>query len=352
MRLYEKGTDLKGGVYMEKRKIFYPLFLTAWCFFVVLVVFFGFFLDGGTDWFGIEEAVSKTITPLNFKMLTMGINQWSLTGVVLAVLTIYFVFIGLIRRNQKEKEGIYVFALTLICIPLLISSSVLALYPLTNEIFDASLFFLGETFLFALIPSILIYLILLPFFLVFGRRKAEDGFEEVKVMKKEEEKVENDDEKDEDVSKDFSNFVAYAPSLEEETKKVLDDGFYLRGEDGEIHKLSSETSIYGMIEYVFKGVLKKQEYSFFYQSNGKEYEIPEKIPFDHGYTFEGKADSVFFVKEALRCYNENEKRSFVYVNPKSVLTYVGEGKEVSLYVRIFDNEFSDLDNRWLVIYAD
>lgn len=137
--------------------------------------------------------------------------------------------------------------------------------------------------------------------------------------------------------------------LESHKERIL-PGFYL-SDNSEDHILTMEKSIYeGQNEYSYSGNIENGEVSF---GILKFIRVPEnKIP-NYGYTFEGIADKIFKVENALRCWHNEQDRSFVYIKDDSKLTFVGDkNKKYKIYVRLFDNEFNDDDNRWIVIYAE
>lgn len=132
----------------------------------------------------------------------------------------------------------------------------------------------------------------------------------------------------------------------------LVDGFYFV-ENGENHLLRKNHSIYNMDEYVYSGKINKGIVSFSISKDGQLVNIPALKQPNYGYTFEGLADEVFKVGNALECYNEQENRSFIYINEDSFLTFIGDPlKQYNVYIRLFDNEFGFDNDRWLVVYVE
>lgn len=132
----------------------------------------------------------------------------------------------------------------------------------------------------------------------------------------------------------------------------LVDGFYFV-ENGENHLLRKNHSIYNMDEYVYSGKINKGIVNFSISKDGQVVNIPALKQPNYGYTFEGLADEVFKVGNALECYNEQENRSFIYINEDSFLTFIGDPlKQYNVYIRLFDNEFGFDNDRWLVVYVE
>lgn len=155
-------------------------------------------------------------------------------------------------------------------------------------------------------------------------------------------------------------FIAESPSIIElKEKKVLPalplkPGFYISDKvKNKQSILSLQKSIYKMNEYVYSGFMSKGKVDFAIFQNGKLQVVPLKKDFNYGYTFEGLADKIFKVENALRCRSDKEKRSFVYINKGSYLTFIGDPNvEYNLYIRLFDNEFNENNDRWIVVYAE
>lgn len=134
-----------------------------------------------------------------------------------------------------------------------------------------------------------------------------------------------------------------------DTTAIPAPGFYL-ADSVDNHVLNLQRSIYDMNEFVYSGRIETGDVQF---EIVKVIPVPEnKVP-NHGYTLEGIADKIFKVENALRCWHDEQGRSFVYVKEDSKLTFVGDPSvQYNIYVRLFENEFGTENNRWIVIYAD
>lgn len=126
---------------------------------------------------------------------------------------------------------------------------------------------------------------------------------------------------------------------------MIEQGF------GLVHKLRKNKSIFGIDEYVYTGRLHKGDLTF---ATGEELKIivPRHGKYNYGFTLEGEANEMFKVRNALTSYNKFENRTFSYVNPNSVLEFVGDPfVNYSLYVRIYEDCYGVKNSRWVVIYA-
>ena len=120
---------------------------------------------------------------------------------------------------------------------------------------------------------------------------------------------------------------------------------------GKVHELVKETSIFGVEEYIYRGKLHQGEITFV-GGEGLKDVYPTKEGENHGYTLEGEAQKLFRAENALVRHSESEDRDFVYVNPRSVLKFVGDSrKNYEIHIRIYDNCYGNGNNRWVVIFA-
>ncbi len=124
---------------------------------------------------------------------------------------------------------------------------------------------------------------------------------------------------------------------------------------GQLHLLDEVASPYGGVEYFYKGRIHKGTLNL--SSGGSaEHLIPAHKPEAHGYTLQGEARKLFEATNALTVQDDKQDSTYIYINPKSTLKYIGNPtKEYELYIRIF-NDFNAPatladDNRWAVIYA-
>lgn len=122
---------------------------------------------------------------------------------------------------------------------------------------------------------------------------------------------------------------------------------------GKLHRMENGTSAYGDKEYTYVGKIHKGEVKFLTGRN-TDIIIPQKGDWDYGYTLEGQANQLFEAKNALVRYNEEEKRTFIYINDESKLEFLGGlDREYELYIRIFDRDPDGRTNfRWVVIFAN
>lgn len=121
---------------------------------------------------------------------------------------------------------------------------------------------------------------------------------------------------------------------------------------GKVHEMKKVTSVFGVDEYTYVGKLHQGEVTFIGGEGLKEV-YPVKEGDNHGFTLEGKAQEIFHCENALVRHSDSENRDFVYVNPKSVLKFVGDTKKCyTIKVRFYDNCYGEGNNRWVVIYAE
>lgn len=112
-------------------------------------------------------------------------------------------------------------------------------------------------------------------------------------------------------------------------------------------------SVYGMPEYVAIGKFHAGRCAFLWVDKDQKTFVPYSKDFDYGYTFEGEAQSLFQVQNALACVaKDDEDRTYVYIKEDSNLIFLGkEDEDYEIDVRLFDNALGNPNNRWLVIYA-
>ncbi|MFA6861235.1 MAG: hypothetical protein WCR56_02500 [Bacilli bacterium] len=134
--------------------------------------------------------------------------------------------------------------------------------------------------------------------------------------------------------------------------KLVDGVYFDERGFGEVHLMNENESIFGVKEYVYKGYIHKGRCGFV---SGKKLavKIPCKEEWNHGYTLEGAAQDIFKVDNALCIRNGMEKRTFCYINSKSVFKFVGDPNvQYALYVRFYENCYGVENNRWVVIWAE
>lgn len=156
----------------------------------------------------------------------------------------------------------------------------------------------------------------------------------------------------ESIRKDGADFIAVAPTMggcsfqQKSPLKKNKPGMYLSDRNIS-HPLTLHQSVYQMDEYLYSGSV---------ENGSVEFElikpIPERKKPNYGYTFEGIADKIFRVDNALRCWHDEQGRGFVYIKENSELVFIGDkDKKYDIYVRLFDNEFNVDNDRWIVVYA-
>ena len=132
----------------------------------------------------------------------------------------------------------------------------------------------------------------------------------------------------------------------------LPEGVYLDEKGfGEIHPLTVDEDDFGEREYIYRGTLHKGALAIV---TGKKLTITVPMPgYDHGYTFEGAAQEIFKVENALNVTNPAERRTFSYINPHSQLTFFGDPKqEYEIHFHIYDNCKGENNFRWVVVRAE
>lgn len=136
----------------------------------------------------------------------------------------------------------------------------------------------------------------------------------------------------------------------EATGWVGTEDLYLVEGDGKIdpsHQFKSQISgIYGVKEYFWKGIIHPGVIKFVH-GNGKV--IPVPADSNHGYTLVGKAKNLISPENALEVLSESGDQAYVYIQPESFIKYVGDAKEHTIYVRIYDNNSGDNNDRWLTL---
>ncbi len=121
---------------------------------------------------------------------------------------------------------------------------------------------------------------------------------------------------------------------------------------GKVHQMDEEISpVFNCREYIYTGTLHFGEIQFL---GGEKLQdrYPSVADRDHGYTFEGIANDIFEVVDALNRYNDEEGRTFNYIKPGSRLIFKGVRNRVyEIHIRIYDNIYGVNNNRWVVIFA-
>lgn len=134
--------------------------------------------------------------------------------------------------------------------------------------------------------------------------------------------------------------------------KGSEDLYFLEGEGGidAAHQFKAQISgIYGMKEYYWIGKIGQGPVSFKH-ADGRPVPVPADA--NHGYTLVGKAKDFFSAENALVVLSESGDQAYVYVQPESVLRYVGDDKVHTIYVRVYDNDNGDNNDRWLTLSID
>lgn len=148
----------------------------------------------------------------------------------------------------------------------------------------------------------------------------------------------------------------YMPKKRIQTVDTADQGWkgtedlYLisneRGFDS-AHQFKSQISgIYGVKEYIWTGVIPQGRIDFKHL-DGRP--IPVPADSNHGYTLVGKAKDLFEAENALVVLSESGDQAYVYIQPESHIKYVGDDKVHTLYVRIYDNDNGENNDRWLTL---
>jgi len=121
---------------------------------------------------------------------------------------------------------------------------------------------------------------------------------------------------------------------------------------GRIHSLERGISSYGDESYKFQGHLHKSEICFYYGSDFTQ-SVPVPGNGDYGFTLEGDSRELFYSKNADVSENNNEGRTYIYINEKSKLFFNGSTLlEYAIYFRVFKEEVNNRFVRWISIYAE
>ena len=345
---------------------------------------------------------------LGFPAVDGTASGWSLIGTVAVV--IYFFSFGvrgfetdtMVKATRTDNRR-FAFKLmfSLFCFMLLVNVIVLSLLPLNSSNVKNAALFAGESGVLALIVTLIVFLIFaIIFFVVAACKKNAARKAKAKALKKAEaatseieakpaeavSRTMEDIEKEEaidsaapsvtevsvvngeavideglgkaedsvaaDEAIDSTPEPEPAPAEEPAPEKQLADGIYLETPDHRFIALNIHSSPYfSDPEYGFSGKLGHGIYRVVVVTDGAVEEAPySKVAYDVGYTLEGAADSIFAVDHSLRCYSEEEKRSFNYTNGDSLLRFHGdENRDYTIWVRIYDNTSN---RRWCVIYAE
>lgn len=108
--------------------------------------------------------------------------------------------------------------------------------------------------------------------------------------------------------------------------------------------------VYNVTEYVFIGkLIKDQEISFVHLNGDK---VPMHLNNNYGYTLQGNAQNLLKCEGAMISTNKEQSETYIYINKNSKLFYVGEEKEIKLFIRIFDNCNGQVNDRWMTIFAE
>ena len=121
---------------------------------------------------------------------------------------------------------------------------------------------------------------------------------------------------------------------------------------GRIHSLERGISSYGDESYKFQGHLHKSEIAFYYGSDYSQ-SVPVAGNGEYGFTLEGDSRELFYSKNAYVSENNNEGRTYIYINEKTKLFFNGSTlTEYSIYFRVFKEEVNNKFVRWISIYAE
>lgn len=138
-------------------------------------------------------------------------------------------------------------------------------------------------------------------------------------------------------------------------KKNLQDLFIVVNSSkiNEKHQFSKAYSdIYKCDEFVWKGNLTHGATIKFCHADGRllpNIEVYNNIS-GPGITLSGKQACLEFkVEDALVCPVDDYDLIYNFMSDKSKLTYLGETKERTIYIRIYDNNLGNDNDRWLVI---
>lgn len=266
-------------------------------------------------------------------------QSWSLIVIVL----VYIWLLCFLFHFKKEKD---VFLLGIILwLSGVAGAVVLSLYPLTMDVAYDSGVILGESLAIGALITFVLFILLLPAYIISLRSKDATGVFEGKDDEADKEEIIPD--KENDKHNDSLPVIKQKASEEK-----LDPGIYLINKEGDLkYKMKEQKSSFGWVEYVVNESIKSGEYSIVKVSAKGNERIPYS-GFNHGYTLEGIGDRVITIKDSLRIWNEVEKRSFNYVNSESILTFSNE-EEINLdvFVRFYGDDGKQNGYRWCVIYV-
>lgn len=114
---------------------------------------------------------------------------------------------------------------------------------------------------------------------------------------------------------------------------------------------SSISPIYQVKEYVVEVNLIKDSMIRFAHKDGRH--VPVNREPNCGYTLVGKAQEAFEAYRALTAKGESvDDQTYVYINERSILRYIGESGVHKLFLRIYDSPESGKEDRWVVLYMD
>ena len=133
-------------------------------------------------------------------------------------------------------------------------------------------------------------------------------------------------------------------------KENLEDMYVVL--DNKKHQVQSQFSnIYACKEYFWKGKFVKGQKVKFVHGDGKE--VPIHHSTNCGYTLVGKAQKLFSVSKSLCASGEpSDDQQYVYINEHSVLSYIGNDGNHTIFFRVYDNAYNNFNDRWVVIYID
>ncbi len=121
----------------------------------------------------------------------------------------------------------------------------------------------------------------------------------------------------------------------------------------QFRRLFSE--LYHCEEYVWQGEIAQDSKIEFVHGDLRK--LPNSLVSNQisgpGVTFSGgEACDDFKFENALVCPVEGQQLIYNFINEDSTLKYVGKTKVVTLFIRIYDNNTGDNNDRWLVISAE
>ena len=146
-------------------------------------------------------------------------------------------------------------------------------------------------------------------------------------------------------------------------KKVFIKGDYvdlfIRLNNSQINKKHQfrqvHSEVYDCEEFIWRGWLKKGYKVVFAHGDGRT--LPNINVFNQisgpGITLSGgEACADLKFDKALTCPVENCDLIYNFMDPLSVLTYIGKDGLHTVFVRVYDNNSGDDNDRWLVISID